>query len=140
MLGDSPLVSVLIPAYNHEQFVQQTIRSIMAQTYQNLELIIIDDGSTDHSVEKIKKYPVHLIELEKEGYGNGHARNVAVKKAQGDYILFVDGDDYIEPDLLETLASVPNDPDLIRYQIRKVYEDGRKEDLQEEISWYYLSK
>lgn len=126
-----PKFSIIIPVYNLENYIETCLESIMHQTNQDMEVLVVDDGSTDHSVEKIKKYPVHLIELEKEGYGNGHARNVAVKEAKGEYILFVDGDDTIEPDLLETLVSVPNDPDLIRYQIRKVYEDGRKEDLQE---------
>ena len=110
MLGDSPLVSVLIPAYNHEQFVLQTIRSIMAQTYQNLELIIIDDGSTDKTWDKIqellpeceKRFSVVSVERQ-SNQGGSTTLNRLLEKAQGEYVYLIASDDMAKPNAIERL-------------------------------------
>lgn len=110
MHGNSPLVSVLIPAYNHERFVQQTIRSIMAQTYQNLELIIIDDGSTDETWNKIqelmpeckKRFSVVSAETQ-SNQGVTITLNRSLEKAQGDYIYMIASDDVAKPNAIEHL-------------------------------------
>ena len=89
-------LSVIIPNYNSSKWINQCIDSVLNQMYSNFELIIVDDMSTDDSVEKIKQYSdarIKLIELDKKRF-NGGSRNVGVENADGDYILFLDCDDY----------------------------------------------
>lgn len=89
------LVSVIIPVYNSEQYIQDTILSVLAQTYQNLEIIIVDDCSTDSScqiIESISDERIRLIKLEKNS-GVAVARNTAIKNSNGQYIAFLDSDD-----------------------------------------------
>jgi len=93
----SNLVSIIMPSYNSENFIAQTIESVLAQTYKNWELIISDDCSRDSSIEIIESYAkedirIHLITLEKNS-GPAIARNIAIEKAQGKYIAFLDSDD-----------------------------------------------
>ena len=102
MLNNQPLVSIITPNFNTEKFVAKTIESVLKQTYDNWEMIIVDDASTDKSVEIIKKYAsneprIHLIQLDKNN-GQGNARNIATKFASGDYIAFLDSDDIWHPD------------------------------------------
>ena len=100
----SALVSVIIPVYNLENYIENCLNSITNQTYSNIEIICIDDGSTDSSAEKIKQ----LSELDnriryfyQQNAGVSAARNDGLQKAQGDYITFVDGDDYLHPQAVE---------------------------------------
>ena len=89
-------LSVIIPNYNSSKWINQCIDSVLNQMYSNFELIIVDDMSTDDSVEKIKQYVdprIKLIELDKKRF-NGGSRNVGVEYSDGDYILFLDCDDY----------------------------------------------
>jgi len=93
----SELVSIITPSYKSEKFISQTIESVLAQTYQNLEMIIVDDVSPDNSNEIIEEYckkdsRINLIKLEKNS-GPAIARNKAIKKAKGRYIAFLDADD-----------------------------------------------
>ena len=88
--------SIIIPNYNSSQWIKKCIDSILNQTYTNFELIIVDDMSTDNSVEIIKRYTdprIKLIELNKKAF-NGGTRNIGVANANGDYVLFIDCDDY----------------------------------------------
>lgn len=97
-----PLVSVITPMYNRENTIQRAVESVLTQTYPNIELIIVDDGSTDMSVKAIEKYlnqQVRLIALP-HNYGANKARNVGMKAAKGDYIAFQDSDDEWLPDKL----------------------------------------
>ena len=99
-------VSIITPCYNSAPFLEETIQSVLSQTFTDWEWIITDDQSTDHSVEIIKKYQdsrIILIEAEKNG-GAGHARNLSLEKATGKYITFLDADDYWEPNFLETMV------------------------------------
>lgn len=89
------LVSIITPCYNSSQFIGECIDSVLSQTYDNWELLIVDDSSSDNSCEMIRKYDdnrISLIELEKNG-GAAEARNIALKKAKGKYIAFLDSDD-----------------------------------------------
>lgn len=91
------MISIIIPNYNSSKYINKCIDSILDQTYKNFELIIVDDMSTDDSVEKIKEYSderIKLIELTKKGY-NGGTRNIGIENAIGNYILFIDCDDWI---------------------------------------------
>ncbi len=95
----TPLVSVIMPVYNTQDYLSISIRSILNQTYQNFEIICIDDGSTDRSAEIIRKLMcedsrIKLIQI--ENHGQGYARNLALKEAKGEYIMFMDADDFIE--------------------------------------------
>ena len=93
-----PLVSVIIPVYNSSQYIERCLDSILQQTYDNIEIIVIDDGSTDDSAEKIKKYlNIHdnLLFFQTENYGVSHARNIGIKNSHGDWLTFLDSDDYI---------------------------------------------
>lgn len=89
------LVSIIVPVYNASKFIDSTIDTVMKQTYQNFELIFVDDLSTDDSVEKIQSYTdkrIKLISLEKKGMAAG-ARNRGILEAQGEYICYLDADD-----------------------------------------------
>ena len=89
-------VSIIIPVYNSAKYITQCIESVINQTYKNIEIIIIDDNSTDESIEIIKKIKdkrIKLISI-KQNKGVANARNTGIKKATGDYICFLDSDDY----------------------------------------------
>lgn len=125
-----PKFSIIIPVYNVEEYIQECLESVMNQSFKDYEVIVVDDGTKDHSIEKIKDYKVEIIHQENQGLSM--ARNNGAKKAKGEYILFVDSDDTIEKDLLKKLnEATTTKPDLVRYQIREVYED-HQEDHEEE--------
>ncbi|HHF1017434.1 TPA: glycosyltransferase family 2 protein, partial [Haemophilus influenzae] len=100
-----PLISIIMPVYNAECYLNQGILSCLNQSYQNIELILIDDGSTDKSIEIIN----NIIDKDKRvklfftptNQGPAAARNIGLEKAQGDYITFLDSDDFIANDKLE---------------------------------------
>lgn len=107
-----PLVSILIPLFNAENYIEDTIAKILKQTYPNIELIIVDDHSTDSSFQLALKYNsknVHIYRNPKKG-GNS-ARNYAFEKCNGEYIKFMDADDYCTDDLIEK-------------QMKRILEDG----------------
>lgn len=94
-----PLVSIVCPVYNSEQFISSTIQSLQKQTYKNIEVLFVDDGSTDRSREIISQYvqgDSRLILIQVENQGPGHARNTGLLKASGKYVLFMDADDQLE--------------------------------------------
>lgn len=103
------LVSILVPVYNVEPFLAHCLDSLLAQTYPNIEIILINDGSKDHS-EKIcrsyqAKYPnIHLFNYENAGIST--TRNRALRHAKGDYYMFVDSDDYIHPQMIEEMVKI----------------------------------
>lgn len=120
------LFSIIVTVYNKEKVLKETLDSIAKQTCHDYECIIIDDGSTDYSINIAKKYcddynNFSLFEYQNEGIGT--ARNRGIDNASGTYIIFVDGDDIIESDLLETLEDYINNynVDLIRYQCKVVH-------------------
>ncbi|MBF7092753.1 glycosyltransferase family 2 protein [Flavobacterium sp. ALJ2] len=99
------LVSIIIPTYNCEKFIHQTVQSVQNQSYPNWEIILVDDASIDNTVAIIKEFAqadnrIKIIELEKNS-GNGFARNIALNKANGRYIAFLDADDLWFPQKLE---------------------------------------
>ena len=108
MAGSNPLVSVIMPAYNHEKYVQEAIRSIINQTYQNIELFVVDDGSKDSTWQKIKELEdeckkrfvsVHLETKENEG--TCLTLNKLINLTNGEYILVLASDDAAKPELIE---------------------------------------
>lgn len=120
-----PKFSLIVPVYNTELYLEKCIDSILNQTYNDYEIIIVNDGSTDGSKKMINKYckefPSKIKSIHKKNGGLSSARNKGVKKAIGEYILFVDSDDYIEKNLLLTLAKkLKDEPDLVRFQIKEI--------------------
>lgn len=100
-------ISVIIPVFNDEKRIETSINSVLNQTYDNLELIVINDGSTDKTLEKIQKYSDKRIRVfTQENQGTGQARNRGLKEATGDFICFVDSDDTIELHFLETMINL----------------------------------
>ncbi len=94
-----PKISIIIPVYNLKNYIEDTINSILNQSFKDFELIVVDDGSDDNSVKILEKYP-QITLYQKEHKGAGVIRNFALKKAVGDYILFLDGDDIFDRDFL----------------------------------------
>lgn len=116
--GNTPLVSIVLPTYNVASFLTQCLESINAQTYQNYEVIIIIDGATDGSYEIAKEYCENHEKFSvywQENAGSGPARNAGLAKASGEFVMFVDPDDWIERDLVKNLvcAQIEKDYDLV---------------------------
>ena len=108
------LISVIVPVYNVEEYLDRCVESILNQTYTNLEIILIDDGSTDGSERKCDEWSKRdrrIIVIHKENGGLSDARNVGIERSKGDYIAFVDSDDYIRSDMYEILLNNLKDND-----------------------------
>lgn len=110
-------ISLIVPCYNIRKYLPRCIESILAQTYKNLEIILISDGSTDGTDEVIREYAKkdsRIIPIFKQNSGVSDTRNRGLDIATGDYIGFVDGDDYIEPEMYETLLknAIENNADI----------------------------
>lgn len=99
-------ISIIIPAYNSEKYIERTIKSITGQTYTNLEVIVVDDGSTDNTLNlctEISKNDDRILVFHKDNEGVTKARDFGIRKATGDYIGFVDSDDTIDSNMYEVL-------------------------------------
>ena len=104
-----PLISVVIPAYNAEQFLDETLESVLSQTYENWECIIVNDGSTDNTESVAKKWcekDSRFRLTDKENGGLSSARNWGIKESKAEYIAFLDADDILTPDSLEVRINV----------------------------------
>lgn len=117
-----PKFSVIIPVYNVEKYIRKCVDSVLNQTFKDYEIIVVNDGSPDKSIEMIKDYDVTIIEQKNQGLSA--ARNAGAKKAKGEYIIFLDSDDYWRKDLLKEInKSLKNNPDVVRFQIQEIFED-----------------
>lgn len=124
-----PKFSIIIPVYNVEKYIKKCLDSVFAQTEKDYEVIVVNDGTKDNSMDIVKNYDVKIVNQKNQGLSE--ARNTGLKNAKGEYILFLDSDDYIEKDLLKELnKSIKNKPDLVRFQIREVF-DAYKKDYNE---------
>jgi glycosyltransferase involved in cell wall biosynthesis len=114
--GGLPLVSVIVPVFNAEAFIVEALTSISAQTYANLELIVVDDGSTDGTpalLESFLSREPRMLRLHQDNQGGGAARNAAARKASGRYLALMDADDVAEPDrLAKQVAYLEDHPDI----------------------------
>lgn len=129
--------SIIVPVYNVEKYLRKCIDSILNQTYKNFELIIVDDGSTDCSGNICDEYKLkneNIIVIHKKNGGLSSARDTGISKVTGEYIIFVDSDDWIEPNTLEVLNNIVSkrEYDMIIYGIFMDY--YAKEVKTEEIS------
>ena len=97
----SELVSIVIPIYNHAGFLPDAIESVLRQTYSNLEIVVVDDGSTDRTAEVVKAYP-RVRYLRQHRQGLAAARNAGLRACRGEYVVFLDADDRLLPNHVET--------------------------------------
>ena len=114
----APKVSIIVPVYNTEKYLEQCIESIVAQTLQDIEIIIVDDGSKEECAtlcDELAKMDSRIRVIHKENAGVGFARNTGIEAASGEYIGFVDSDDYIKPEMYDTLynAALKTNADLV---------------------------
>ena len=122
-----PKISVIIPVYNTEKYIEKCLKSLEKQTMQDFEVIIVNDGSTDNSKKVIKDYMknsnLDIKYLEKENGGLASARNYGVERALGKYISFLDSDDYLDKNLFSNLEKyMDEDIDLIKFKMKTVDE------------------
>ena len=125
---DTDLVTVIIPLYNCEDQIKRCIDSILAQTYKNIEVVVIDDGSTDNSYDVVANMNDPRIRLyTQENHGVSYTRNKGMDLAKGEWLTFVDSDDYIEPDMIERMLSVPgiNELNIVSCGVDRVSSDGK---------------
>ena len=121
------LYSIIVPVYNCEQYLEKCLNSLLKQSYKNIEIILINDGSNDNS-EKIclnyKKLDSRIKYYKKDNGGVSSARNLGINVCNGDYITFLDSDDYLDIDTIEFINNYINksDIDLIRYGFIKEYD------------------
>ena len=117
------MISVIVPVYNAEKYIRRAIESILSQTYTDYEFIIINDGSVDNTKNIILSFQDdRIVYLEnKKNSGPGASRNKGIDKAKGEYIMFIDSDDYIEPNTLEDAfnAAKKYDADVVRYDFSR---------------------
>lgn len=133
-------ISVIIPVYNVENYLKECLDSICTQTLTDIEIICINDGSTDNSLNILNEYAKkdsRIKIISKENGGQATARNLGIKEAQGEYIAFVDSDDFIEPKMLEKLykKSKENNLDIAMCKISTYNNQTRK--IKDNV-WYYM--
>ena len=124
----NPKVSIIVPAYNTEKYINKCLTSLINQTYKNIEIIVVNDGSTDNTKEIVENfaysdYRIKLFNIENSGVSN--ARNFAIKNSTGNYIAFVDSDDYISSNYIEIMLScaLENNLDLVCCNFQKISEN-----------------
>lgn len=106
MRNEDPLITVIIPIYNIMDCLERCVSSVCAQTYRNLEILLVDDGSTDGTgalCDRLAERDGRIRVFHKENGGSSSARNLGLQKARGEYLGFVDSDDFIDPDMYERL-------------------------------------
>ncbi|MFA7083381.1 MAG: glycosyltransferase [Arcobacteraceae bacterium] len=141
-----PKISVIIPVYNVERYLHTCLASVIAQTFKDIEIICIDDASADDSFKIIKEFQSKdsriIILQNAKNKGLGYSRNEGIKKAKGEYILFLDSDDFISSDLLEktyALAQKENS-DIVKFRNRRVQDNGTLTFIVSNIYQYGVEK
>ncbi len=130
---EHPLVSVIIPVYNTESYLEKCLTSLENQTYSNMEIIVVDDGSTDSSKQIAHDYAQRVSNFHcftKENGGLSSARNYGIDKSSGEFIGFVDSDDWVEPEMFEHLMSAieSNNAEMAICDIKYITADGEELD------------
>lgn len=127
-LLNSPKISVIVPVYNAEPFLEDAMNSVLNQTLKNIEIVCVNDGSTDNSLDMLNEFAkkdFRVIVIDKENGGCGSARNKSLDNAYGEYIYFFDPDDYVLPNAFEELYynAIKNNSDLVMFKIAR-FRDG----------------
>ena len=128
-----PKISIIVPVYNTAKYIERCLDSLVNQSFKNdIEIIVINDGSTDNSDEVIQKYinehqdVPEIKYYKKENTGIAETRNFGIEKSNSRYILFVDSDDYVDTQLIEKLNQyIEKDVDLIKFKLQRVDENGQ---------------
>lgn len=126
-----PKVTVIIPVYNSEKYIGRCLDSVLNQTYKDFEILIVNDGSKDNSQQIIdnykEKYSDKIISIEQENKGVAITRNESIKKANGKYVMFIDNDDYLDDDYIETFVKniEKEDYDIVLGGYRRPTETGK---------------
>lgn len=131
----SELISIIVPAFNIENYIERCIKSILDQTYTYLEVIVVDDGSVDNTaaiIDRIAEYDKRVKVIHKQNGGVSRARMDGIRKASGEWIGFVDGDDFIEPNMFERLVqnAITYHADISQCGYQMIFPDGH-------IDYYY---
>lgn len=154
-----PKVSIIVPFYNVERYIEKCLETLVNQTLEDIEIILVNDGSKDKSIEIVnkflEKYPEKLVYFEKENGGLSDARNYAIPYAKGEYIAFLDSDDYVEKDMYEKMYQLAKEensdmvecdfyweyPEKTRIDTGAIY-NGKKEMLEKVrvVAWNKLIK
>ena len=121
-------ISIVVPIYNIENFVEDCIKSLIHQTYKNIEILLVNDGSKDDSLNICECYRLHderIVIINKENGGLSSARNAGLKMATGDYCLFLDGDDQLNKYAIEILVGICDEfegkLDFIQFKYKEIY-------------------
>jgi glycosyltransferase involved in cell wall biosynthesis len=146
-MKENSLISIIIPAYNAEKYLTAALESVCRQTYDPLEILVINDGSTDQTKDIADNYAekddrIRVIHIANQGVS--HARNLGIEEASGDYLFFLDADDYLESEAMEQYmqAAVRNDADIVTAPYFELLDGGimrirsRVEDYREELKQY----
>lgn len=145
LVGRDKIISVIVPVYNIKDYIEKCIESLISQTYRNIEIILVDDGSTDGSGDICDKYAEidkRITVLHKENGGLSDARNYGIDRAHGSLLAFVDGDDWLHPQMYELMTSVmeSNTADIVTCWYEQLNEDfARQRYRQEELSLKILT-
>ena len=124
-------ISVIVPVYKAEDYLRECVDSILAQTMSDLEIILVNDGSPDNSQliidEYVSAYPDKVKAIAVDNGGQGRARNFGIDMARGDYLSFIDSDDYLEADAFEIMlnAADENDADIVVCDMEKRWDSGK---------------
>ena len=124
-----PKISVIVPAYNAEKYIEKCLDSVLAQTFEDYEIVIVNDGSKDGTLDVLNRYkseyPERITVISQENSGPGTTRNNAIKAATGDYLIFLDSDDYIKPDMLAILYDKAQSGgfDVVASNVDAIYPD-----------------
>ena len=139
----APAVSVIVPIYNVEKYLAECVDSILGQTFQDMEIILVDDGSLDSSGQMADDYAARdkrVKVIHKENGGLSSARNAGMKIARGEYIYFCDSDDYISLDAIEILyeTATKNDLDMVLFNGDSFVDksDAENDALMRKMDWY----
>lgn len=137
-------ISIIVPVYNVEEYLSNCIYSILNQTFKNFELILVNDGSTDNSLDICKHYKNiddRICIIDKKNGGLSSARNAGLDIAKGDYIGFVDSDDYIHPQMYETLykATIKNNAEISLCDFKRVFTSNEDFIFYNECSDKYMT-
>lgn len=127
-LNNSSLISVIVPVYNVSAYLDKCVKSLLCQTYKNIEIILVDDGSTDDCPSKCDNYAKQdsrVTVMHKPNGGLSSARNVGLKNASGEYVMFVDSDDWVKPEFCQEgmKAMLENKVDMASFGLCFVYDD-----------------
>lgn len=134
-------ISIIVPIYNAEQYLKKCISSVMSQTYSNWELILINDGSTDGSsniINMMAETDDRIIAIHQENMGPGKTRNRGIERATGEYIVFLDSDDFLDKDYLGLLVEKAERNDIVFIDVNQITTEGRvlaKEKMSKYKKW-----